>query len=261
MSTDFAWERWGASDPYYGVLTNPKFRASVLTAEAKEEFFATGRCHVQYIYDQCRRYFGPDFAPGRVMDFGCGVGRLLVYFAERAPSVVGVDVSRSMLEEARRNCEQRGAPNVEFVISDDELTDAPGPYDLVHSSIVLQHIEVARGRLIFEKLVARVAPGGVGALHLTFGWDLYASTMGQPPPREPPPPAPPTFWQRLVGRPAPEPPPPPPVSADPEMQMNYYNLSEMFFCLQRAGIREVHAGLTDHGGALGSFLFFKKPAG
>jgi hypothetical protein len=47
--------------------------------------------------------------------------------------------------------------------------------------------------------------------------------------------------------------------ADPEMQMNYYNLSELTFVLQRAGVRWFHTELTDHGGALGAFLYFQMP--
>ena len=48
--------------------------------------------------------------------------------------------------------------------------------------------------------------------------------------------------------------------ADPAMQMNPYNLSELGFLLQSAGIRRFHADFTDHGGELGVFLFFQKPA-
>ena len=43
------------------------------------------------------------------------------------------------------------------------------------------------------------------------------------------------------------------------MQMNYYNLSELMFILQRAGVQQVHTEMTDHGGALGAFLYFQKP--
>ena len=57
----------------------------------------------------------------------------------RAERVVGVDVSPSMLAEARRNCDARGARNVELLAADRLGTLAP-EFDLVHSFIVLQHI-------------------------------------------------------------------------------------------------------------------------
>ena len=47
---------------------------------------------------------------------------------------------------------------------------------------------------------------------------------------------------------------------DPEMQMNYYNVSELMFIMQRAGVQRYHAEFSDHGGALGVFLFFHKPS-
>jgi hypothetical protein len=48
--------------------------------------------------------------------------------------------------------------------------------------------------------------------------------------------------------------------ADPEMMMNPYNLSELAFLLQTAGVERFHAEFTDHGGELGVFLYFRRPA-
>jgi hypothetical protein len=45
------------------------------------------------------------------------------------------------------------------------------------------------------------------------------------------------------------------------MQMNFYNLSELFFILHQAGVQQIHTDITDHGGALGAFLFFRVDAG
>lgn len=274
MSTDIEWERWGQCDPYYGVLTDPKFRSSALTAQSKQEFFDSGRIHVGYVLDMCRLYIDPAFSPKRVLEFGCGVGRLVIPFAEMAGEVTGVDVSPSMLAEAARNCNERGLDNVALVRSDETLSATSGQFDLVHSCIVLQHIDVPRGRNLFAQLVDRVQPGGIGALQVTFGLDLYASTFGQQPVVPPPPPAPPpdalarvkTRVKRLLQllgiRQPPAavqllPPAPPP---DPEMQMNFYSISELLFILQRAGVQRFHTDFTDHGGALGVFFFFQKPA-
>jgi len=41
--------------------------------------------------------------------------------------------------------------------------------------------------------------------------------------------------------------------------MNYYNLSEVMFVMQHAGLRTFLGEFTDHGGALGVFLFFQRP--
>ena len=66
MTTDIEWEKWGVRDPYFSVLTNPKFRASALTDEAREEFFALGRYHVDHVLSLCGAHVDPSFAPQRV---------------------------------------------------------------------------------------------------------------------------------------------------------------------------------------------------
>jgi len=269
VATDSEWQAWGARDPYFAVLTNPKYRSAVLTPERKQEFFVSGKNTVDSILSKCRHYLDPGFAPSRVLDFGCGVARLSIPFAAHAQEVVGVDVAPAMLAEARRNCAEQGCSNVTLVLSDDSLSQVNGQFDLVLSCIVLQHVELARGRTLFAALVEKIRPGGCGVIQLPYGCEFYPDTFGVPPP---PPARPPpsgfvaeftTVARRILARfgsspPAPEVTPPlePP---DPEMQMNYYNLSELMFILQRAGIHHVVSDFTNHGGALGVFMFFQKP--
>ena len=272
MGTDHDWEQWGAQDPYFGVLTHPKFRRDALTDDARNEFFASGHWHVQHVLAACRQHVDPAFAPTRALDFGCGVGRLLIPLAELAAEVVGVDVSPSMLEEARRNCAAAGVHNVSLIPSDDDLSQLTGDFDFVHSFIVLQHIEVERGRQLFQRLVKLVRPGGIGALHVTFGWSNLPDSLGQPPRAVLPEalrkvtPAVPTrrvkdLLNTLGLRSAETDPRPGAPGADPVMQMNCYSLSELLFILQQAGIQRTHTELTDHGGALGALLYFQKPGG
>ena len=264
MTTDIEWEKWGARDPYFSVLTNPKFRAAALDDAAREEFFALGRHHVDHVLGLCRAHIDGAFAPRRVLDFGCGVGRLVLPFAAHAVEVVGVDISPSMLAEARRNCERQGLNNVVLVLSDDTLSAVQGQFDLVHTCIVIQHIEIARGLKLFEQLVQRIAPGGLGALHVSFAWDHHAANHGVAPP--PPPPVPQPWWlstRRALGAWVRGPAKPAAATAeapgaDPEMQMNFYNMSQLLFMLQQAGAGMVHSQLTDHGGAIGAFMFFRR---
>lgn len=49
------------------------------------------------------KYSGPD---ATAIDFGCGAGRYLKALAERNGSVVGIDISRKLLEIAGGECEQ-----------------------------------------------------------------------------------------------------------------------------------------------------------
>src|SRR5277367_1629330 len=102
LSTDHEWEEWGRRDPYFGVLTHPRFRRANLTEAAKSEFFESGRLHVEYVMQVVRKHIDADFTPKRALDFGCGVGRILIPLAQVTQEVVGVDVSPSMLHEAKR---------------------------------------------------------------------------------------------------------------------------------------------------------------
>jgi 2-polyprenyl-3-methyl-5-hydroxy-6-metoxy-1,4-benzoquinol methylase len=241
MSTDIAWEEWGRRDPYFGVITDPKFRSTGINENAKQEFFASGELHVQGVLSTIRKHIDPGFVPQSALDFGCGVGRLLIPFAKVAQEVVGLDVSPSMLQEARRNCDEQRLENVRLFRSDDALSTLTGTFDLIHSCIVFQHIPVERGRALFERLLQQLSAGGIGAIQLTYAKTYFASTYGLAPPELP---------RAGAHRPA-------PIGADPVMQMNPYNLNEILFLMQRRGISQFHAEYTDHGGELGIFLFFQ----
>jgi SAM-dependent methyltransferase len=252
MSTDQAWKDWGEKDPYFGVLTAEKFRKRNLTDEAKAEFLDSGRGYVDYVLAMLRKHIDPGFAPRRVLDFGCGVGRLVIPFARLADEVVGVDVSEGMLAEARRNCEAAGVGNVKLVPSDDALSALDGQFDLVHSVLVFQHIDPQRGREIFRRMVQVLAPGGAGALQFTYAKSRYAERNGQPPQlRQPLMRSLKSAVRRALRKMD--------AGVDPEMQMNVYPLNELLFILQSSGVREVHTEFADHGGELAVSLYFRRP--
>jgi SAM-dependent methyltransferase len=242
FDTDTAWEKWGQRDPYFGVITNPKYRRTELTAGGKIEFFETGRLHVDYLMHVIHKHLDPEFAPRNILDFGCGVGRTLPAFADIAQDVVGLDVSPSMLDEAERNCRDRGLQNVRLLFSDDALSATAEPFDMIHSCIVFQHIPNQRGKLIFQRLLSRLAPGGVGAFQFLYSKTQYAENFGIPP-------RPIVESEERHSRPPPD--------ADPEMQMNPYSMNEILFLTQAAGARRLYTDFTDHGGELGLFIFFQ----
>lgn len=122
MSTDSEWEKWGRTDPYFGVLTNPKFRKENITDVGRDEFFIPGEAAVDYVLRRCGEFLRADFAPLRVLDYGCGVGRLVIPFSRGADEVVGLDISKSMLSEAADNCQRYGVDNVRLSRADDSLS-------------------------------------------------------------------------------------------------------------------------------------------
>ncbi len=74
----------------------------------------------------------------RVLDLGCGVGRLSSWLARDERQVVGVDISPAMLSAARH---ATASPNPSFVrYGDEALPFANDSFDRVVSVFVLQHV-------------------------------------------------------------------------------------------------------------------------
>jgi len=102
-------------------------------------------------------------APGtRVLDIGCGVGRWSRWLAARGAEVTGVDVSPTMIAEARRRAHQQAlTARCRFVVQDLVQLDAGAPYDLVLAVTVLQHVlDEQRLRTGLARMTRHLAPGG-----------------------------------------------------------------------------------------------------
>ncbi|MGZ6243213.1 MAG: class I SAM-dependent methyltransferase, partial [Candidatus Binataceae bacterium] len=172
--SDRAYDRAGQTNPYFGVVTMNRFLSANLDAAGLREFFASGEEHVARVLAAIRAHLAADFKPRRALDFGCGVGRILIPLAREAgQATVGVDVSDAMLAEAKRNCRERNLDYVSFVKSDDRLSCLEGTFDLIHSLIVFQHIAPRRVEVLVRGLLAHLEPGGVGALHFTTRLRLH----------------------------------------------------------------------------------------
>ena len=159
--TDADWQQIGSSEPYFGVLSAAEYLRGNLDEDRVRHFYLTGEWDVAGILATVERIFGA-FHPARALDFGCGVGRLVLAMAARSGHVTGVDIAPAMLAEAGRNAELRGITNVSFSqdIPDEQI-------DWVNSHIVLQHIAPEVGYRYIETLLSRLAPGGVATLHVT----------------------------------------------------------------------------------------------
>lgn len=253
--TDVAWKHFGRTDPYWAVVTVPELRRENLTDEALAGFFASGERHVEQILATIRKNVDASFTPRRCLDFGCGVGRVAIPLARRCQTVVGVDVSEGMLEEARRNCVRFGIDNASFVLGDDTLTHVTGTFDLVHSYIVFQHITPSRAERLLRGLLARLSQPGMGIIHLLYSTPAARADAERGRWA--------SWWKRLVSG---------PKAAlwrllvwagwrQPEMAMTACNLNAFFTMLGEAGVRQCQMHFTHHGGNEGVLIFFRKQPG
>lgn len=243
-SSDADWETFGATDPYFAVLTDPKFHAQAFSDEARDAFFASGAHYVDQVFAALRLYLGREPQPGRALDFGCGVGRLLIPLAARFAEVVGVDVSPSMMEEARQNC--RALANVTLRQGDDRLSLLDGAFDFINSYIVLQHIPPHRGEHMLARMVELLKSGGMGAIHLTYGAPI--SLLHRQVRRLRRFPALNTLNNLLRARPL----------RTPNMQMNPYPMNRVLALLQTQGCGNLHLIFTEHNGNRGCLMLFQK---
>jgi tRNA (cmo5U34)-methyltransferase len=101
----------------------------------------------------------------RVLDLGCGDGRLAALVLEARPeaeAAVGLDSSPPMLDLAR-SCFEDDA-RVEVRAHDLEEALPPlGRFDVVVSGFAIHHLAHERKRSLFAEIVATLRPGGVFA--------------------------------------------------------------------------------------------------
>ncbi|HKR63102.1 MAG TPA: methyltransferase domain-containing protein [Thermoanaerobaculia bacterium] len=161
------WDAFAAREPYFAVLTHPRFLREHFDANAEAEFFESGEAYVADLYGRILASVAPHFAPLTVLEYGCGVGRLVIPFARRAEKVVGVDVAPSMLETARGHVARSGVRNVELMTADAFASDAR-TFDLVNCFLVLQRMRRGDGMELLRQLAKRVREGGVGVFHLPY---------------------------------------------------------------------------------------------
>jgi trans-aconitate methyltransferase len=89
----------------------------------------------------------------RILDLGCGSGQLTNEIARSGASVVGLDSSPEMLDQARKNF-----PHIEFVLADAAKFEVDRPADAVFSNAVLHWVKDAAGAA--RSIARALKPGG-----------------------------------------------------------------------------------------------------
>ncbi len=102
---------------------------------------------------------------GPVVEIGCGYGTFTIPVAERTSTgVYAFDIEQSMIEAARRNTEQEGIHNVQFLLRD-VLEDGTGLESGSAGMVLLFNIlHFAERRILLEEACRILKPNGVAAI-------------------------------------------------------------------------------------------------
>jgi len=157
------WNDIADVDPMWAVLSQPDKKHSNWTPE---EFYATGDSEIDRAISLVEGYgLTPRFDDA--LDFGCGMGRLTAALGKRFASVTGVDISTSMVEQARAGTADR--TNLTFVANErSDLSVFPdGSFDFVYTARVLQHMPTAEMAMQYiAEFIRILRPGGIACFHV-----------------------------------------------------------------------------------------------
>jgi SAM-dependent methyltransferase len=111
------------------------------------------------------------FGPARVLDAGCGTGRVAIELARHGIEVVGVDVDPAMLDAARTR-----APELDWRLGDLATTELGTGYDLaVLAGNVLLFTPPGTEAAVLANVAQAVRPGGMVVAGFSLqpgGYDL-----------------------------------------------------------------------------------------
>jgi ubiquinone/menaquinone biosynthesis C-methylase UbiE len=103
---------------------------------------------------------GPDT---RLLDFGCGIGRLALTLAPAVASVMAVDISAAMIEETRRRCAAFGNVTAERIGGLDLTGFADASFDTIVALDSMPYVvgnEGSAARAMLAEMARVLAPGG-----------------------------------------------------------------------------------------------------
>ncbi len=155
------WNKRAENDAFYYIETNVD----------KKRFFEIGEERAAILIDPVLSKYQIEKSDKVSIDIGCGLGRFTQVLGRRFSKAIGVDVSDSMIAQAKATMSD--VPNLEFVVSDGVSFPKPDhSVDFVWSYEVFQHMpsnDVIKSNVRETARILR--PGGYGLLHFKSAYE------------------------------------------------------------------------------------------
>ena len=98
-----------------------------------DSFFQVNTMGMEKLYNQVKKYLNPDKSMS-ILDLYCGTGTIGIYLSRYVKNVVGVEINKSAVFDARRNADLNDVNNIKFICSD--VKDVIKDYKNIDSVIV-----------------------------------------------------------------------------------------------------------------------------
>ncbi|MFT8242766.1 class I SAM-dependent methyltransferase [Roseomonas sp. BN140053] len=175
--------RLGEEAPHWSILTVDRFRPERIEAE-RGTFYATGKDDLTTLRGVLARIgLAPADLP-RVVEYGCGAGRVTLHLARSFGEVTTCDLSRPHLDVAEQYLGEQGLTNLRYHHVTPEALIPRGSFDLFFSVLTLQHNPPPVIHAILEAALEQLSPGGVAVFQLPAHMKDYRFTvaeyLGQP---------------------------------------------------------------------------------
>jgi SAM-dependent methyltransferase len=159
-----SWEEKARDNPLYAVMTTTEFvdaAPDAFTETQLDKFFDKGRI----IFDtHVKPLISPSGDP-YIVEYGCGMGRILKAVAAEKYRCSGVDISETMLKHCRDLAPEVSSLHLLNAANRSDLASQCA--DLVYSYAVLQHIQRLSDYLLaLDEICRLLKPGGAFAIQV-----------------------------------------------------------------------------------------------
>lgn len=139
---ELTWEEKAKQNPMFAVMSDEIFLEATaqFSEEQLEVFYKQGERFWKRWFDNILWNY-ENIDQLNIMEYGCGMGRIINQAAISGLKCTGVDISNSQLEYAKSYCPNSN--KIEFLLLDNRalIPAAPKTFDIVYSYAVLQHIK------------------------------------------------------------------------------------------------------------------------